>query len=153
MRLVAERFSGGTDDTLGLLFIDGHFACFTLEDEFREVKVPGETCIPVGTYDVELRTVGGLTQKYQQMFPHIHKGMLWLRAVPNFRWIYIHVGNRDEHTDGCILVGDTCQQNVTEDGFVGGSRSAYERIYPPIAAAILRGERVTIEVKDSLEEA
>lgn len=149
MKIVLTRFSSGSDDTLGLLHIEGKFQAFTLEDEFRTIKVSGETRIPAGSYRILLRNEGGLTKKYQQRFPDIHKGMLWLQDVPGFEWIYIHCGNKDEHTEGCILVGDTSQQNITEDGFIGGSSSAYRRIYPVIAEAIER-ERVTIEVRDEV---
>ena len=148
MDLTLYRFSPQSDDTLGLLFIDDEFSCFTLEDEYRDVKVPGETRIPAGEYSILLRTEGGLQKKYRKRFARIHAGMLWLQDVPGFKWIYIHCGNRDEHTDGCILVGDSSQQNITEDGFIGGSASAYRRIYPLIADAILSGETVTITIKD-----
>ena len=43
MNIVLKRFSSGSDDTLGLMHIDGKFAAFTLEDEARTIKVAGET--------------------------------------------------------------------------------------------------------------
>ena len=52
MKLQVVRFQFGKDATNGMLFIDGEFECYTLEDEYRDVKVMGETCIPEGTYDV-----------------------------------------------------------------------------------------------------
>ena len=67
----------------------------------------------------------------------------------NFKWILIHTGNTDEHTAGCLLVGDSQENNtVIKDGFVGKSNNAYKRIYPDIAAAIERGEEVTITYTD-----
>ena len=36
MKLELKRFSAGNDSTLGLMFVDGEFECFTLEDEYRE---------------------------------------------------------------------------------------------------------------------
>lgn len=146
------RYSFGSDSTLGLLFdISGggrEFLCYTLEDEARDVKVPGETCIPPGTYEITLRVVGGFHGRYGAAFPGIHEGMLWLRGVENFEYILIHCGNDDDDTAGCILVGDTSQQNVTEQGFIGHSRNAYRRIYPPIAQALKAEERVVITVKE-----
>jgi len=131
------RYSSKNDDTLGLLHVVTNekmqFLSFTLEDEYRTQKLRGETRIPAGTYQINLRNEGGLTRKYAGRFPNIHKGMLWLRDVPNFKFIYIHVGNRDEDTEGCILVGDTADSNVDGDGMIGSSRAAYKRIYPMLA--------------------
>ncbi len=106
----------------------------TLEDTRREVKVYGETCIPAGTYKLELRTEGGKNASYQKRFPEMHKGMIWLRNVPNFTWVYIHVGNTNEDTLGCILVGQSAGLD-----FVGQSVNAYKEIYPKIVAAIEAG--------------
>lgn len=151
MKLEVLRFSSQKESTLGLLFdvTDGReFMAYTLEDEHRDVKVMHETRIPAGTYPITLRTVGGFHSKYAKRFGELHKGMLWLRDVPNFEYILIHAGNNDDDTSGCLLVGDTQTQNVKSDGFVGSSVNAYKRIYKPIADAIERGEQVTITYKD-----
>lgn len=148
MKLTLQRFSGGDTSTLGLFHIDDAWQCFTLEDEHRDVKVPGETRIPAGVYGMALRTEGGLHQKYLNRFQDMHKGMLWLRHVPQFDWIYLHCGNYEYQTDGCPLVGDGALQNVTGAGAVQKSTAAYRRIYPPIAETILAGEDVVIEVID-----
>ena len=68
--------------------------------------------------------------------------------VPNFEYILIHCGNTDEHTAGCLLVGDSQENNqIKKDGFIGKSSQAYKRIYPRIASALERGEKVTITYK------
>lgn len=153
MRLLLQRYSSGEDTTLGLLFDDTgpaskRFLCYTLEDEHRELKVYGETRIPSGEYDIELRTVGGKHAKYGAKYPDMHKGMLWLQDVPNFEYVLIHVGNTDADTEGCILVGNSAVENVVGEGSIGSSVNAYKRVYPPIATAIERGERVTIRIED-----
>ena len=150
MKIKVIRYSSGKEATLGLMFIDGKFACYTLEDEFRTEKVYGETRIPAGTYEVKLRTVGGFNERYKAKFPDIHKGMLWLQDVPNFQYILIHIGNDDDDTAGCILVGNTSEENITKKGFIGKSTPAYKRIYPLIAEAIEAGVEVTIEVVDNI---
>jgi|SRR6056300_254393 hypothetical protein len=152
MKLEVVRFSSQKDSTLGLLFDitsgDRKFMAYTLEDEYRDVKVMHETRIPAGTYDITLRTVGGFHSKYSSRFGDIHKGMLWVRNVPNFEYILIHAGNDDDDTSGCLLVGDTQTENVQSDGFVGSSVNAYKRIYTPIAEAIECGDEVTITYID-----
>jgi hypothetical protein len=73
--------------------------------------------------------------------------MLHVLDVPGFDYILIHCGNTDEHTAGCLLVGDSQENNqITKDGFIGKSTQAYKRIYPDIANAIECGE-VTITYK------
>ena len=151
MELLLQRFSGGGDDTLGILLETKNdaplFLCFTLEDEHRDVKVRGETRIPAGRYRILLRKEGGMHPRYAQRYD-FHRGMLWLQDVPNFQWIYIHPGNDHDDTLGCLLTGDTCEQNVTENGRLGAPRAAYARIYPRIAEAIEAAEEVWITVCD-----
>ena len=59
MKLDLLRIQFGEDATNGILFIDGVFECYTLEDEVRDVKVHSETAIPEGTYDIKFRKEGG----------------------------------------------------------------------------------------------
>ena len=153
MRLQVLRFSSQADCTHGLLFeiseIGKRFLCYTLEDEHRVLKVRGETRIPAGIYNIKLRTEGGFHQRYDKKYPGIHRGMLHVVDVPGFEYILIHTGNTDEHTAGCLRVGDSQENNlILRDGFVGKSVNAYKRIYPSIAKAIAEGEEVTIEYID-----
>ena len=75
--------------------------------------------------------------------------MLHVTEVPGFEYILIHTGNTDEHTAGCLLVGDSQENNtIIKDGFIGKSTNAYKRIYPDIAEAIKNGKKVTIEYVD-----
>ena len=146
------RYSSGVDSTLGILsenVPDGReFLAYTLEDEFREEKVSAETRIPEGTYDVKLRTTGGFHSRYAAKFGDWHKGMLHVQDVPGFEYILIHTGNTDEHTMGCLLVADSSTQNITKDGFIGASVSAYKRIYPSLAQWLLDGNILTITYID-----
>jgi hypothetical protein len=151
MELEVLRFSSQEESTLGALFntTSGRkFLCFTLEDEHRVTKLHSDTRIPAGRYEIKLRTEGGFHNKYSLKFPDIHKGMLHLQNVPNFEYILIHAGNTDDDTAGCLLVGDTSQQNVTGDGFIGSSVDAYKRIYPPIANELLIGGQAFITYVD-----
>ena len=153
MKLKVLRFSSQEDSTSGLLFLEEDdklkFLCYTLEDEYRETKVMAETRIPAGSYEIALRKVGGFHQKYSKRFIDIHRGMLHIIDVPNFEYILLHCGNTDEHTAGCLLVGDTQHNNsIDKNGFIGKSTQAYKRIYPTIASAIERGDKVKITYID-----
>ena len=147
MKLNVIRHQFGKDASNGLLFIDGVFECYTLEDEVRDVKVMSETAIPLGTYEIKFRNIGGFDTKYKARYGStFHKGMLELQDVPNFKYILIHTGNTDSHTAGCLLLGETQQDlDKGKDGFVGGSGDAYKKMYPKVRDALLNGEKVTIE--------
>ena len=152
MKLEVIRFNKGEDSTNGILFDttnERKFLCYTLEDESRKQKVYGETCIPEGKYRINFRAEGGYHAKYSKRFADIHMGMLEVCDVPNFKYILIHCGNTDEDTAGCLLVGDTQENNnIKKNGFIGRSTAAYTRIYPDIADALSKGEEVTIEYRD-----
>ncbi|GAF05837.1 DUF5675 family protein [Saccharicrinis fermentans] len=151
MDLTVLRYSSGVESTLGLLYIDQKFACYTLEDEHREKKVYGETRIPAGRYKVILRTVGSHHKRYKQKFQEFHKGMLHITNVPNFTNILIHIGNTDDDTAGCLLVGESSYSNVNQPGRINSSTIAYKRIYPIIVNAIGKGDEVWINYLDEVK--
>ena len=151
MKLDVVRTQFGEDATNSLLFIDGVFECYGLEDEVRDVKVYAETAVPLGEYEIKFRTVGGFhtrtKAKYDSKYGEgWHLGMLELQDVPNFEFILVHSGNTDESTAGCYLVGNTQQDlDVSKDGFIGSSRVAYEKMYPKVRDALVAGKKVTIK--------
>ena len=117
------------ESTIGELAVDGEFECFTLEDVVRDKKIKGETAIPAGTYEIAV-TFSNKFKKYMPL----------LMNVPDFEGVRIHPGNRPEDTEGCILVGQT-----KDDNFVGHSVAAFENLFPKIQAAIVK-EKVFIEI-------
>ncbi len=145
MKLTLLRFHTQADSTTGLLFLDNQFICYTLEDQYQSEKVAGETCIPRGTYRVYLRTEGRSHSRYGQRFPQFHKGMLHIRNVPGFKWILLHIGNTDEDTAGCILVGKGVKSE-TEQSRLINSTEAYQLLYPKVAEALLHEQTVWLEI-------
>ena len=141
MKIVLQRDKTTDRSTIGSMNVD-HYHVVTLEDGKRDHKVWGETCIPAGTYKLELRTSGGMTQRYANRYD-FHRGMIWLRHVPEFEFVYIHVGNTPADTLGCILVGLSSGEDM-----IYGSRKAYEAIYTKIADAIESDEGCTLTVKN-----
>ena len=152
MELEVLRISSGKDSTSGILFditSERKFLCYTLEDEKRYEKISGETRIPKGRYEVKLRTEGGFHQKYTRRFGSMHRGMLHIVNVPNFEYILIHCGNTDEHTAGCLLLGESQENNqIMTNGFIGKSTKAYKRLYPMIVKELIANKKVFITYKD-----
>jgi hypothetical protein len=154
MKYEVLRISSGKDSTSGMLFEISQnkrtFLAYTLEDEQRDVKVWGETRIPAGIYKLKLREEGGFHNKYASKYGKpFHKGMIHVQDVPGFEYILWHTGNTDEHTAGCLILGNTQTNNrIAKDGFIGSSVDAYKFVYPRVAAAIEAGINVEVEYID-----
>lgn len=136
MKLTLKRFKVTGDATLGALYIDDKFECYTLEDEHRDIKVAGETRIPAGEYKLTHRPWGGFYQRYKERFKPWHNGMIQLFNVQDFTDILIHCGNTDDHTAGCILVGSDYNENAMT---IQRSAAAYEKLYKQVQPEIIRG--------------
>ena len=147
MKLTVVRTQFGTDATNGLLFIDGIFECYTVEDQYQAVKVMHETCIPEGTYDIQFRKTGGFHARYDKKYKNAHYGMLHLQDVPNFTYILIHAGNTSDDSSGCILTTTTqTDLDSAKAGFGGQSQLAYKRMYDKVAKVLLQNKPVEIEI-------
>jgi hypothetical protein len=153
LTLELHRFAFGETSTLGKLYVDGvpsrRFECFVLEDERRAVKVAHETCIPPGVYEILLREGSPSFGHYDTKFDN-HKGVPHLQAVPDFEWIYIHPGNRESQTSGCLLPG--LHPVILPDGEfeVHKSTQAYLELYRKIKLAIDAGDRVAIHITEDV---
>lgn len=142
-----ERFAFGNDSTLSRLWniTDGRVPlAWCCEDERRETKVFAETAIPLGTYELALRTYGRFYEKYKNRYGH--EGAIEVLNVPGFTDILWHIGNDDEDTMGCLLIG-SIPIIVPQGGgefTVGRSADAYQRIYPMVAGPLSEGERCVV---------
>jgi hypothetical protein len=95
--IVRKEFSD--QGTKGVL-ITSESHCFTLELPWRENR-PNVSCIPSGTYYVEMRRSPRLGKHY------------WIKDVQDRSWVLIHSGNLAgdiekgyiSHVQGCILLG------------------------------------------------
>ena len=139
------RLQDNGNSTIGTIHLNGTFEAFSLEDTKNEPKIYGSTRIPSGEYEIKLRTEGMMNKTYSKRFGDVHKGMLWLQDVPNFKWVYLHIGNTHEDTDGCILIGTTCDSTYKRQT-VAGSALKYNKTYKKIVEALERDEEVTIQI-------
>lgn len=121
MELILKRTDFG-ETCMGSLSLNGNHICYTLEDKVREPsaeydispsaeratqqdgrgsqnlisswKVPGQTAIPRGRYQIEL----SMSKRFGKILP-------LLLSVPGFSGVRIHSGNTTKDTEGCILLG------------------------------------------------
>jgi len=147
MELIVQRYSDENGSTLGLLFINFKFECYTLEDRYRSDKIYGETRIPAGRYKIELKEQSRFDGRYKKKIKN-YRGMLHILDVPNYKGILIHIGNTEEDTAGCLLVGNRANNNNCEKGMIYDSTSAFKSLYPKIANVIEQGEDVYIKFID-----
>ncbi|MFA9204865.1 MAG: DUF5675 family protein [Bacteroidia bacterium] len=133
MNLVLMRRPSALGATIGRLTIEGVHECWTCEDVIRPPgeKVPGQTCIPLGRYQVVVTQ----SQRFQRPLP-------LLLEVPGFTGIRIHPGNTAADTEGCILPGLD-----DRNGSVGRSKIAFDALFAKIEAALAEGE-VWIDIRN-----
>jgi hypothetical protein len=108
--ITIEREEKSSECTIGSMYVDGKFQCFTLELPWKENQRK-ISCIPEGTYKVVHRT----SPKYKE---HLH-----VTGVPNRDLILIHTGNSAKDILGCILVGTAKAKD-----FIGHSRVAMQAL-------------------------
>jgi hypothetical protein len=130
IRVVREQYKPAS--TIGRMYVDDVFECFTLEDGIRTHKVYGETAIPAGAYAVTVNRS-----------PRFKTDLPLLLDVPSFEGVRIHPGNSNADTLGCILVGKDWTPGAEK---VGASRKAFGALMPKIVAALERGEKVLLRV-------
>lgn len=132
MKLKLTRTDFSKTSTIGALYVNGVFECFTLEDVARPdgVKIYGETAIPAGSYSVDITRS-----------PRFKRDLPLLINVKNFVGVRIHPGNTASDTEGCILVGQTKGKDV-----IGGSVKAFNALFAKMQAAKNKGDAITLEV-------
>jgi len=130
MKLLLKRLHKTDKSTIGELYVDGKFECYTLEDVERKEKVFGKTAIPKGNYEVVMT----MSNRFKKMMP-------LLLNVPGYDGVRIHSGNKSEDTEGCLLLGKT--RGIDS---IGESRNAIAAFYPKVEAALKVG-KVTIIIE------
>jgi len=108
--------------TIDLFYVNGKYFCDCLEDPIRDLnkdgdlldegegKIPGDTAIPYGTYNIIL----SMSPKFKRVLP-------LLLNVPHFEGIRIHAGTK---SDGCLIIGE----NKTPGQVVNGEKYETELI-------------------------
>lgn len=132
LRLIREPSKDGA--TMGVLFVDGAFFSFTVEDEIREVsgrpvsewKIAGQTAIPAGTYRIEVTK----SERFGRRLPLICD-------VPGFTGVRIHPGNSAKDSEGCLLPGLSRAKAMVLE-----SRRAFEHLH-----ALIETSTTPVEIR------
>lgn len=156
MNFILQRFSDNRKSTLGILLkklqhgeaMKTILQCYTLEDESREAKISGETRIPAGKYDLVINKADTpLTLRYRAKYSWF-KYHIEVKNVSGFKGIYIHIGNYDSNSDGCILLGDSADNNSITEGMISNSTAAFKRFYDSVYTHLEGGGTASIDIRD-----
>ena len=142
MNLILRRWKSNDECTIGELYKDGTFLCYTLEDIVREQegvpvsqwKIPGETAIPKGRYRVTITN----SKRFKRPLP-------LLNMVEGFDGVRIHAGNVHTDTSGCILTGIGVHAG---DKGLHESRVAFNKVYDLIDDALMHGDDVWLDIRN-----
>ena len=132
INLLIIRDTFTEESTIGKLYLNGELFCDTLENPWLDNQ-RNISCIPKGEYKVRLRTAReSATRDYLHML---------VKDVPNRSYILFHRGNTAKDTQGCILVGQSREQNR-----VNNSRLAMDLLMKEIIH--LGGEEINLIIKN-----
>lgn len=142
-QLEIKRYLYTSRTTIGKLYVDGKFFCYTLEDTVRAdgIKVKKETAIPAEVlYDVTIRK----SPKYGEV-PVIYNevdGISISAKGVSFKYVLMHGGNDHEDTEGCVLVAKNLVNSETIQG------SMKNDITQLIKDKIAEGNRITLLIEN-----
>jgi hypothetical protein len=114
--IILERFIFKENFTIGRIFINDIFFCYTLELPWVDNQ-KRKSCIPEGEY---------ICQAYSS---EKHPNVVELQNVPDRSKILIHAGNYPKDTLGCILVGNAYDE---EKGVVWSSKATLHSLFTQV---------------------
>lgn len=153
MELLSQRLWKKDTYTVSRFFIDGKRHYEILEDKDRglkqtdslakikRVKVPRETAIPTGRYEVRIDIV---SPKYAAVawYKKVCGGrMPRIMNVPGWSGVLIHPGSTALDSSGCLITGRN-----TIKGQLTRSRETWLAMYRKMEEAVKRGEKIYIEI-------
>ena len=148
MEIRVRRIALRDTYTIGKMYIDGEYFCDCCEDKVRdldnEVKVPNQTAIPYGTYEITLDVQSSKYSNFKKYpWAKEYNGYLpRLTNVPLFLGVLIHPGNSEQDTSGCLLVGENKVVGKVINSQATFNRLMHEYLLP----AKNRGEKINITI-------
>ncbi|RNI27670.1 hypothetical protein EFA69_16255 [Rufibacter immobilis] len=130
--ITVSRILYNNDASVSTFTVNGKgVSGFGVEDERRNTKKKGETCIPEGTYELGFHKSPKFSGKYGHDMIHI-------KNVPGFEYILIHPGNTDDDTEGCYIPGTSIGM-LNNQVAVLTSTALYKKLYAAAAPEIKKG--------------
>ena len=151
MKVEIKRIAKKDKYTIGKVFIDGVYICDSIEDkdrgltqntplvEIKKIKVPNQTAIPTGKYQVTLNVVSPSFSKKDYYKKFCNGYLLRILNVPGFDGILMHRGIDQDSSSGCIILGYN-----TIVGKVTNSQKAFEKVYHLLKKST---DKIFIEIK------
>lgn len=142
LKLKIYRHTFTDQATIGSLYIDDKFFCYTLEDgdfflkntdsleHILKIKISGKTAIPYGIYTV--------VWAYSNSLKRFTARML---NVKGFTGCLFHSGNKADDSRGCILLGYKFSYELISD-----SRHAVRDFEKIICKAAEEKKAITVEI-------
>jgi len=154
MELLLDRKYKKATYTIGKLYVNGKPVCDTCEGRYRGLsqdmslseikkkKVYGTTAIPTGRYKVVMNQISYKFADRSWAKPYGGK-LPRLLNVPGFDGVLIHVGNSEQDSLGCLLVGDNKAK-----GKVLNSVNTFRMLMDSyLVPAAKKGEEIWITIK------
>lgn len=153
MELVLKRRFKGLNYTIGSLYIEDKYFCDTIEDtdryldssmnleDIKRIKVYGNTAIPYGTYKIDMDTISPKFKDRSWAKPYDGK-IPRLIEVKGFDGVLIHVGNTEQDSLGCILVGENKVK-----GKVINSTITFNNLMNVLLESHIAGEEIYLTIK------
>lgn len=133
--------------------VDGQYVCDVIEDkdrgltqdmpleEIKRKKIPAQTAIPRGRYQVVLN-IRSPRFSQKDYYKNYCGGFLpRLLKVPGFDGVLMHRGVDQESSAGCLILG---KNKVV--GKVSESKECFEKVYGLMKDAVNRGEKIWITI-------
>lgn len=144
-----ERYRDNGLCTFGRLSIDNKFKFYVIEDPVREIigvkvdiwKIPKVTAIPSTDW------TGRPYRLKIDYSPRFRRNMVTVLDVPGFAGIRVHAGIDQNHTEGCLIIG----QKVNKLGIVPGtSAQAVQEFFDIVMQAENDGKKPVLYIENKI---
>ena len=149
-RMVLQRYRDDGNVTLGLLYVNEHFYCYTIEDSAASLSEGKPGKIPPGSYAVGFeKAATALTTMYRARFPEWFTRHIQLSGNSHSAYLYNGSDSRNNH--GNIMVSDFPAVQG-DNPLAVNPIVTYERLYKYLAEKIYSNIEIVITISEGIPE-